>query len=226
MVTLRNSRGGLRLAGRLVPQVDDTVTIPDLRVMMSSGRAVMRVDGAIKGSASAVSGKYVAPTGLTSDPANATNIRGVAGEGVAGNNGWSAILAGEADATRTLLKVVDWAGGSGTKPAVGMYIGTAGYVTAKADAFNFNAIKRVVPLSAQTNAQGIATFNFTSFGFATAPSVVTLPATTTLLSGPTRSMVSAVTKTGATVTVQQQAVLTGVVSLLAGATANILVIEQ
>jgi hypothetical protein len=144
----------------------------------------------------------------------------------AGSNGWSPALAGEADGTRTLIKVVDWTGGDGTKPAVGMYIGTAGYVQTKAEAFNFNAIKRVVPMSAVTNASGVATFNLTSLAFAAAPSIVCLPATMTVLSGTSRSVVTGTTtKTQAQVKVDQAALLTGVVTLLVGATANILVIE-
>ena len=144
-----------------------------------------------------------------------------------GDNGWSPVLAGEQDGVRTLIKVVDWAGGQGAKPQIGLYLGTAGYVAAKADAFNFNAAKRVMTASAQTNAQGVATLNYTSGGFANPPAVIPLPATTSVLSGPTRSPVTGTpTKTGAQILVQQQAILTGLVSVLAGATANALLIEQ
>lgn len=145
---------------------------------------------------------------------------------VPGPKGWSPVFAGELDGVRTLFKVVDWTGGEGTKPDSGMYVGATGYVTAKAQAFNFNVAKRVMMLQAQTNASGVASFDFTALAFANPPSVVPLPATTAVLSGPTRSTASGVTKNGATVMVQQQALLTGVVSLLAGATANILVVEQ
>lgn len=148
-------------------------------------------------------------------------------EGPAGDDGWSPVLAGEQDGVRTLIKVVDWADGQGTKPQTGMYLGTAGYVAAKADAFNFNAAKRVMTASAQTNAQGVATLNYTSAGFANPPAVIPLPATTSVLSGPTRSTVTGTpTKTSAQIQVQQQAPLTGLVSVLAGATANALLIEQ
>lgn len=34
-----------------------------------------------------------------------------------GTSGWTPILGGELDGTRTLIKVVDWSGGTGTKPA-------------------------------------------------------------------------------------------------------------
>lgn len=146
--------------------------------------------------------------------------------GPEGNDGWTPILAGEADGTRTLIKVVDWTGGEGTKPATGMYIGTTGYVATKALAFNFNAAKRVRAYSGVTNASGVATINYSDLGLTVAPQVVALPATTPTLSGPTRSAVSAVTATGCSVTVQQQAILTGVLSFLVGATANVLVVEQ
>lgn len=145
--------------------------------------------------------------------------------GPAGAKGWSPVFAGELDGVRTLLRVMDWVGGEGTKPAAGMYVGPAGFVSAKAEGFNFNATKRVMVLQAQTNAQGVATFNFGPMAFANTPAAIALPATTALLSGPTRSTVGAVTKSGTTVTVQQQAILTGITSALVGATANLLVIE-
>ncbi|AHE55545.1 hypothetical protein NX02_19425 [Sphingomonas sanxanigenens DSM 19645 = NX02] len=154
-------------------------------------------------------------------------------KGDIGPSGWTPVLAGEADGTRTLIKVVDWLGGQGVKPQVGMYIGPAnsgGYVQAKADAFNFNAAKRVFVLAAATNAQGAANFLFNAAAginpsFTLPPIVKALPATTSVLSGPTRTAITAVTATGCTANVQQQAILTGVLSALAGATANILVIE-
>ena len=146
--------------------------------------------------------------------------------GPQGNTGWTPVLAGELDGTRTLIKVVDWTGGQGTKPDVGMYLGTTGYVIGKASAFNFNAIKRVVGVSGVTNASGIATLDYSSLGFTTVPTVIALPATTAVLSGPTRSTVTGTTtKTTAQIKVEAQAILTGVVTLLVGATANALVIE-
>lgn len=144
---------------------------------------------------------------------------------VPGPKGWSPVFAGEPDGTRTLFKLVDWTGGEGEKPAIGLYVGSNGYVAAKAAAFNFNPAKRSMTLSAQTNAQGVATFDLTPYGFASPPSVTALPATPAVISGPTFSAVGTVTKTSAVVTVRQQALLTAIVSLLAGATANIFVVE-
>lgn len=158
-----------------------------------------------------------------------SNGRGVPVElqnGANGANGWTPVLAPELDGTRTLLKVMDWTGGGGAKPPTGMYLGAAGYVTAKADAFNFNAAKRVAAASAVTNNSGVAAINYAAMKFSTAPVVIALPATTAVLSGPTRTTISAITKDGCTATVQQAALLTGIVSLLAGATANVLIIES
>jgi len=163
---------------------------------------------------------FVADKGDPGAPGAASTI-----PGPEGNDGWTPVLSGELDGTRTLIKVVDWTGGEGTKPAVGMYLGTTGYVATKALAFNFNAAKRVRAYAAVTNASGVATINYNDLGLTAPPQIVALPATTPTLSGPTRSTVSAVTATGCTVTVQQQAILTGVLSFLVGATANVLVIE-
>lgn len=145
-------------------------------------------------------------------------------KGPTGANGWTPVLAGELDGTRTLIKVLDWTGGEGQKPATGLYIGAAGYA-AKAQAFNFNVAKRVMAASAQTNAQGVATIAF-GVTFATPPQVLPLPATTPVLSGPTHSTVSNITTTNCQVTVQQQAILTGLLSALSSATANVLIVER
>lgn len=157
-----------------------------------------------------------------------TSLKGAASTvpGPEGNDGWTPVFGGEADGTRTLMKVVDWTGGEGAKPTIGMYIGPSGYVLTKAAAFNFNTQKRVRIYSAVTNGSGVATIDYSALSLSSAPQVVALPATTAVLSGPTRSTVSAVTASGCTVTVQQQAILTGVLSLLVGAMANVIIIEN
>lgn len=146
-------------------------------------------------------------------------------KGPGGNNGWTPVLAGEADGTRTLIKVIDWTGGQGAKPQSGMYLGTAGYVATKAAGFNFNAAKRIMQVSAGPTVAGVVQMSFASLQLTTPPVVVPLPATTAVLSGVTRTVITNITKDGCTATIQQAALLTAIVSLVAGATANVLVIE-
>lgn len=50
------------------------------------------------------------------------------GSGPAGASAWQAVPAIVADGERRVQRIVDWVGGSGTKPATGQYIGPAGLV--------------------------------------------------------------------------------------------------
>ncbi|WP_394658416.1 hypothetical protein [uncultured Novosphingobium sp.] len=153
---------------------------------------------------------------------------GVVTNGSDGMNGWTPILAPEQDGTRTLLKVMEWMGGSGAKPMSGMYLATSGYVTAKADAFNFNASKRVRFYQAVTGTAGVATLNFAAEKFAVAPLVIPIQATTAGINGTSRSTLVAgsLSVTQAQVKVEVQALITGALTALIGATVNALVIEQ
>lgn len=51
-----------------------------------------------------------------------------------GLDGWTPILAVVSDGERRVLQVVDWTGGTGTKPNTGLYVGPAGLVAAIGDA--------------------------------------------------------------------------------------------
>ena len=147
--------------------------------------------------------------------------------GSAGANGWTPILGGEADGTRSLLKVVDWAGGQGTKPTAGMYIGVSGYVAAKTDAFNFNIAKRVAFFTATSAANGIATVSFNlSPPFSSPPAAIAF-ATPAVLAGVIKAEIVAgsLSKSGCQVKVTSAALLTGVVTALAGSTVQVLAIE-
>ncbi len=148
--------------------------------------------------------------------------------GPTGPNGWTPMFAGEPDGTRTLLKVVDWSGGKGTKPALG-YVGpaTSTALVTKAAAFNFNALKRVDIFTAQTAAvTGIATVVFEP-AFATVPAKALPSAIPNVLAGPIKAELVAgtLTKTGCQVKVTQQALVGGLVTALAGATVNVIAIE-
>lgn len=59
---------------------------------------------------------------------------GTIGGGGDGNDGWSPILSIVPDSDRRVLRVADWTGGEGTKPATGSYIGASGFVVAIGDA--------------------------------------------------------------------------------------------
>lgn len=148
-------------------------------------------------------------------------------EGPEGPNGWTPVLAGEQDGTRTLLKVVNWTGGKGEKPALG-YIGTAGMVTDKATAFNFNAMKRVRAFSGVTNAQGIASISFAvTPAFTSTPTIIVLPAQPSIVVGGSKSelVANSASATGCQVKVTGSALLSSLVVALTGATANVLTIE-
>ncbi|MFT0861761.1 hypothetical protein [Ancylobacter sp. G4_0304] len=54
-----------------------------------------------------------------------------------GLQSWTPVFQTVADGQRQLLQIADWAGGAGPKPAVGMYVGPAGYVTEMAAASDF-----------------------------------------------------------------------------------------
>jgi len=49
-------------------------------------------------------------------------------DGDDGDDGWSPVLAIEADGSRRVFQVIDWQGGEGTKPSVGLYVGATGLV--------------------------------------------------------------------------------------------------
>ena len=79
------------------------------------------------------------PQGLKGDKGDTGNTgpQGIQGvQGVNGDAGWSPIFATVADGARFVLQVTDWAGGAGTKPAVGKYVGATGFVDAIASGVN------------------------------------------------------------------------------------------
>lgn len=89
-------------------------------------------------------GQYIGPTGLVSFISSAMDIRGLSGRngidgaagpagtaganGTPGTNGWTPILATIPDGERSVHQVIDWTGGTGTKPPTGLYVSVAGYV--------------------------------------------------------------------------------------------------
>lgn len=59
---------------------------------------------------------------------NTWTVNLAGGIGTAGDNGWSPTFAVVTDGARRVLQVVDWQGGTGTKPATGLYVGATGLV--------------------------------------------------------------------------------------------------
>jgi len=60
--------------------------------------------------------------------------------GPQGPGGWTALMAAVPDGVRVVRQVIDWFGGSGAKPAVGMYEGAFGFVTEPFNATNFRGV--------------------------------------------------------------------------------------
>lgn len=65
-----------------------------------------------------------------------TAVEAGGGGGGGSGSGWTPLLSIVNDGLRQVLMVVDWFGGSTSKPATGVYVGVSGYVSAIADAVN------------------------------------------------------------------------------------------
>lgn len=105
----------LDLPGRLVQGVRDRKAY----INWSPNQAVVASTGAI------------GPAGPRG-PAGDTGAPGA--DGTDGLNAWTPELALVSDSLREVQQVVDWFGGSGTKPATGLYVGDTGLVTDIVDA--------------------------------------------------------------------------------------------
>lgn len=149
------------------------------------------------------------------------------------------MLAIEVDGTARYLKIVDWSGGTGIKPATG-YVGTDGATTTKAKAPNLNASKRIESYSAVTRATaGTETGTALAAGekkivFATpfdSPPRVVPTARANLAGRPVIAEPVAVTTTYCIVRVSQSkatlaSLLTALFDLVGGITVDVLVIES
>ena len=116
---------------------------PRLAVVSDGERRVLQVSDWFGGTGTKpATGQYISASGLTNTLANAIDIRGPGGadgdDGDDGTNGWTPIIVTELRTSDNMnvLRVNDWIGGSGTKPAVNVYLPASGsnYVVAIADA--------------------------------------------------------------------------------------------
>lgn len=95
-----------------------------LAIVSDGVRRVLQIDEWVGGQGTPpAAGRFIGAPGVVATAAEAVDIRGAAGL-----NGWSPEFAIENDGTRRVLKVVDWEGGTGTKPAVDLYVGATGLV--------------------------------------------------------------------------------------------------
>lgn len=114
---------------------------PIFSVVSDDTRRVLQVtDWTGGGGTKPATGQYVGAAGLVAAVADAVDIRGPVGTpggaGTAGSHGWTPEIAVESDEARRVLKVVDWSGGSGDKPAVDQYLGEDGFTPTLALAIN------------------------------------------------------------------------------------------
>jgi hypothetical protein len=71
-----------------------------------------------------------------------------------GAPGWTPVFAATADGARRVLKIVDWIGGEGTKPAINKYVGATGVVDAVADGVDVRGSQGAQGQGIQPNAAG------------------------------------------------------------------------
>jgi len=180
---MAGSRGGFRSSPA-------TVLMPVTKLAELDGNQFLQILGSQEVPAGSLNGKYLTGRGYVTDPMPSERINGT--------SGWTPVFTPEQDGTRSLLKVADWMGGSGTKPTIGMYLAASGYITAKAQAFNFNISKRIENHNVKTTLPGN---NFAlTFGspFPTPPRVI--PAAIGSVSGrPNQAVALNITTTGCTI---------------------------
>src|SRR5690606_19037900 len=95
-----------------------------IRIARTSNPANVWMQGTVisySGTSLVVQVSSVSGSGTYSD----WTITLVGGVGPAGDDGWAPVFALAADGERRVLRVMDWTGGTGTKPPTG-YVGTSG----------------------------------------------------------------------------------------------------
>lgn len=124
---------------------------PRLAVVNDGNRRVLFVSAWIGGTGTEPQRYvYVGANGFVSSIGEAVDIRGGTGaaglDGLDGDTGprgyvgWSPVFSAQPIGDRVVLRVVDWTGGEGQKPAVGQYIGSSGFVTDPAQAVDIRGI--------------------------------------------------------------------------------------
>ena len=122
--------------------------LPNVALVSSGGGLYAQLVSYVGGSGTAPTvgvGQYLGSTGFVASTANAHNLKGSAGSagtiGNDGNDGWTPDIALKSDGLRRVFQVVDWTGGSGTKPTINQYIGATGLTTTLADAVDLRGAR-------------------------------------------------------------------------------------
>lgn len=105
---------------------------PQIAIANDGARRVMQVVDWQGGQGDQPGLGYVGVAGIVAGIGDAVDVRGPIG--ITGDKGWAPILTAATDGARRVLRVIDWTGGQGTKPASGLYIGASGLVADIADA--------------------------------------------------------------------------------------------
>lgn len=102
---------------------------PRLAVVSSGERRVLQITFWTGGTGTPPPTGYIGATGIVDNIANAVDIRGSQGlQGIKGDTGWSPVLAiANNSSSQQVIRVLDWTGGTGTKPATG-YVSSTGIV--------------------------------------------------------------------------------------------------
>lgn len=135
---------------------------PELAVVEDGARRVLQVvDWHGGAGVEPASGEYIGLTGLTSVIGDAVDIRGSTGlqgiqgiPGDAGDTGWSPEFAVVTDGERRVLQVDDWAGGEGTPPATGDYVGPDGLTAVLAEAVDIRGAVGAAGADGDTGEKG------------------------------------------------------------------------
>ena len=76
-----------------------------------------------------------------------------------GNAGWTPVPAFVVDGSRIVLRIVDWTGGQGPKPAAGLYVGATGFVPAIANAVDLRGPVSGVAITGTPTAGQLTVFD-------------------------------------------------------------------
>ena len=190
-------RGATGLTGNTGGKGDtgDDAWSPIIAVESDGARRVLKITGWTggEGSTPAVPGNpYIGSSGLVANAASAIDIRGATGStgnaGTDGDNAWSPVFSVENSGQSRVLKIVDWAGGEGTKPAVPSdpYIGSSGLVADAASAVNIRGSKGNKGDTGDQGAYDVVIFkNATNAASAGTPSGGSIVVTTRVVTLPT-----------------------------------------